>query len=205
MHVWIADQDVLILLKEVKEKHHKRLEEATITSCFNDSKPFIKSRFNFGKVSKFSPLTKLLQEHDFAVIIPVDSWYNVLSGSQREALLDLHLTRCQPEYIPIINEENGKPVKDKWGRLEYTDQIKLDEEGNPIWRLLPLDLYIFSENVKRYGIWCDEILEFKNAIKEQENKKSFIPNADVVFSPSIPVKISGYKVAEVVPISSDDE
>jgi hypothetical protein len=59
---WQASDDVNDLFKKLKEKHHHpRLEMANFAICFLDTKPFIKGRFNWGKVQKFTPLAKLWQ------------------------------------------------------------------------------------------------------------------------------------------------
>ncbi len=168
---WLANSAVFDLMEEVKFKYHSpRLELAKVAVCFADSKPFVKGRFNWGKTLKFSPLNKLFQQHnkiyDFLIILSTDAWHEVLTGDEREALLDLHLTRCVAEFLPNFIEENGKkkPIKDKWGRVEYSSDMKLDEEGNPIWKVLPLDLPVFGANVRRYGIWCEDLATFKEAV-----------------------------------------
>lgn len=170
---WPAGNDVVNFLNMVKEKHHSpRLGEATIAVCFDDSKPFKKGKFNWGKATKFSPIAKLFQhrdqKYDFLVVLPVDSWHEVLTGEQREALIDLHLSRFQPEYLPNFIEENGKkkPVKDKWGRIEYSKEVKCDEEGNTIWKVEPIDIFVISDNVRRYGPWCEELKMVREAIQK---------------------------------------
>lgn len=174
-----ADQFVLAAFDKVKEKSHKdRLEEATIAVAFVDQKPFNKGRLNWGKVRRFQQIDKLWhpdsKQYDFLITIPTDLWFSVLSTSdQHEALADLLLTRCAVEYEPVTEEETvkgvvkKKVVKDDWGRVEYTNEIKRDKEtGEPKWRVLPLDLYVFSENASRYGLWCSVLMEFKESIKE---------------------------------------
>jgi hypothetical protein len=96
----------------------------------------------------------------------MDLWHSVLKGNQREAYLDLQLSRCGVEYLPEEIEENGKkkPIKDEWGRVQYTQEVKVDDEGNPKWKVVPLDLEVFADNVRRYGLWCDDLLELKDAI-----------------------------------------
>ncbi|MEV8810489.1 hypothetical protein AB0066_25520, partial [Klebsiella pneumoniae] len=84
--------------------------------------------------------------------------------------MDLHLTRFHPEMIPDMEggdedaapaDADGppkkgkkpKPKKDKFGRVIYTNDVKLDEEsGEPIWRVDPLDLHVFAKNAARYGL-----------------------------------------------------
>lgn len=183
---WAAGLDVTNLFEQVKNKHHTaRLGEASIAVCFTDTKPFVKGRFNWGKVNRFQPLHRLWhpnnQKYDFLIVLSADAWTGVLKDIQREALVDLHLSRCSVEYVPIMVEEDEplkkrksknqkepkkKVKKDEWDRIEYTDEIKRDDEGNPVWKVLPLDLHIFAENAQRYGVWCEELLTFKNALIE---------------------------------------
>jgi hypothetical protein len=176
---WEANSDVVDLLNIVKGKHHHpRLEQATFAVCFTDTKPFIKDRFNWGKVQKFSPLARLWhpenKKYDFLFVLSGTAWSNVLSITQREALLDLHLTRCDVDYEP---EENTDPVtnkkqvvKDEWGRVQMSNNIKYDDDGVPKWKVHPLDLNVFAENVSRYGIWCEDILTIKKAVQVADNK-----------------------------------
>jgi hypothetical protein len=172
---WKAPQDVLELINHVKEKFHgERLADASIVGCFDDSKAFVKNKINLGKVSKFSTLARLWQnqKHDFCLVICADLWHDVLGNTEREALVDLLLSRCEVELVPETIEENGKkkPVKDEWGRIQYTKEIKLDDEGNPKWKVAPLDLELFAKNVRRYGLWLDDLLEMKEAIDSATNE-----------------------------------
>jgi len=166
---WKASQDVLELINHVKTLHHSdRLSDASVVLCFDDSKAFVKNKINLGKVSKFSTIARLWQnqKHDFCLVICADLWHDVLGNVEREALIDLLLSRCEVEFVPETIEENGKKktVKDDWGRIQYTREVKLDDEGNPKWRVAPLDLELFAKNVRRYGLWLDDLLEMKKAI-----------------------------------------
>jgi hypothetical protein len=166
---WIAPLNVLELLETIKEKyHHPRLQAASLSVVFNESKPFTKDRFNWGSVCKFSVFNKLFQDlkYDFCISICSDVWHSILNAEQKEALLDLHLTRCEVEYIPetIIEGKKKIVVKDEWGRVKYTNDIKFDEDGNPKWQVAPLDLNVFSRNVERYGLWCTELNDFKSVL-----------------------------------------
>lgn len=168
VHPWKVPSDILDLIQEIQTRHHEpRLANASIACCFDDSKPFVRNKINLGKVTKFSPLAKLWQgqRYDFCFVICSELWYSVLKPNEREAYIDLLLTRCQVEYVPETIEENGKkkPVKDEWGRVQYTNEIKLDDEGNPKWKVAPLDIETLTENVRRYGLWLDCIIEFKVA------------------------------------------
>ena len=93
-----------------------------------------------------------------------------MKGVQQEAWLDLVLTRCQVEYEPNTIVENGKKVviKDEYGRVEYTDVIKTDDEGAPIWKVSPMNLAVISANVKRYGAWFEDLVSLKKAILDHK-------------------------------------
>lgn len=168
MLIWKAAPDVQLMLESVLSAHLPRLDQAAIVIAFDDSKPFVQNKLNLGRVTKFSPLAKLWQAspHDFCLSVSSDLWHSVLKTEQREAYLDLQLARCGVEFIPETVEENGKkkPVKDEWGRIQYTQERKLDDSGNPKWKVVPLDLEIFAGNVRRYGLWHDGLLELQDAI-----------------------------------------
>jgi hypothetical protein len=194
IHPWKAESSVTNLLNEVKQKNHPHLLEASIAISFNDSKPFDKQgKFNWGKSRKFSHSAKLWhpsdKKYDFEIVLPADAWYQVLNDYQREAWLDLHLCRFKPEYLPAMKEdEKGKfrPEKDQYGRISYTKDVKLDDEGNVIWKVERFDISVFAENVRNYGLWIEDIEEFGTALIEKEAKTTVVPNADVVFTPNIP-------------------
>lgn len=169
MNAWKAPADILAMVDDVKQRHHaQRLGPASVAVAFDDSKPFLKNKINLGKVTKFNAFSKLWQNtrHDFCLTIPSDLWVSVLNSTQREAYLDLQLTRCEVEYYPEIAVENGKkkPIKDDWGRIQYTDKMKTDDAGDPKWKVVPLDLEVLIKNVRRYGPWLDELTELKEAI-----------------------------------------
>jgi len=176
---WIVSQDIIELIRKIKlQNHSPRLNEASLTAVFEDAKPFVKNRLNLGKVCKFSAFSKLWQteKHDFCVVIPSDLWSSVLNAEQREAYLDLQLTRCEVECEPEVIEENGKKkkVKDEWGRVQYTSEMKRDDNGIPKWQVLPLEgsvgLEIFTKNLRRYGPWLEPIVEMQEAVKVWREK-----------------------------------
>lgn len=166
---WKASEDVVDILNDLKFSHHPHLEKAKFVIAFNDSKPFKKNRFNWGKVSKFSTFNKLWQgeQHDFCVVLCSDIWQEFLDNHQRKAWLDLQLCRCKVEYIPetIVEGKKKKIIKDEWGFTKYTEEIKLDDNGNPKWFVTPLDLDVACENIKRYGFWCDALDGIKSVLE----------------------------------------
>jgi hypothetical protein len=189
---WKADNAVVAILEEVKKKYHPLLVDANVAVSFNASKPFIKDRFNWGKARKFSCQAKLWhdKEFDFEIILPTEGWHEVLSGEQREAWLDLHLTRFRPEMVVATAADakgKMKPVKDKFGRISYTDEVKLDQEtGLPIWKVDPLDLHVFSDNARKFGVWCDDFEDFKVAVnKVKPHGCGLVAQAECCFIPNI--------------------
>jgi len=170
---WAVGDDVARLIEQVKQKHHeKRLEMAEIAACFTESKPFTPDgRFNWGRVRKFNAMDKLWhqrdKEYDFLLVICSDAWHSVLGANEREAYIDLMLTRCTADYKPVEVVENGKPkkVKDKWGRLEFSEEFRCDEAGNPIWKVAPLDIVVFAMNAKRYGLWHEDLIYMGDVVR----------------------------------------
>lgn len=172
--IWQANLDVVQLVEKVKtQNHHPRLAAASVAICFSDTKPFVGGRFNWGKVNKFSAIAKLYQnqKHDFLITLCADAWVSILDAPQREALIDLHLERCQVDYEPIFVEVNGKkkPVKDEWGRIQFSETVKTNDDGDPKWKVAPLDLVVFQSNVLRYGCWCEDLMDFKSAIDKNKS------------------------------------
>ena len=172
-NVWPADQSVFELVEEVKTKWHPHLKEANVAVSIKDAKAFVRNRFNWGNTSRFSPGARVHmpedKRYDFLITLASDAW-NILTSDQKEALADLRVSCMQVEYEPEFVEENGKkkPVKDKWGRLVYTNVIKVDDNGNPKWKCVPLDLHVIQDNVGRYGCWCQDLIDLKSVIKNAE-------------------------------------
>lgn len=164
---WVCPRNIGDLVCTIQEEYHSpRLDGAKITVAFEDSKPFLNDQLNLGKVVKFNSYNKLWQSQgpfDFGLILCATVFTSILeSDLQKEALIDLLLQRCGVHYVPELIVENGrkKPIKDEYGCVKYTNEIKRDENGNPKWKLLPLDLIAFSKNFARYGLWYDSWKEF---------------------------------------------
>lgn len=162
---WSAPDTVKQMLESVYDKHHaERLANLKVAVMFDDSKPFLKNKMNLGKVVKVRDLDKphMRSPLDFYIVACSDLWHSVLNDEQREAYIDLHLTRLVPEYIPVtvVVNKKKKTVKDQWGRVEYTTDLKLDANGETIWRVNPIDLYTSAANARKYGLWLDFAEEF---------------------------------------------
>ena len=167
--VWKAPNQIIDHLEEIRNKAHlPRLQDVPVAVALSDGKAFIKNRLNLGKVQKFSDFNKIWQKdsHDFCITLVMDVWESILNNNQRDALLDLHLTRIEPVYEPEIIIENGKKiiVKDDMGRTKMTENIKLDKDGNPKWNVLPIDLVVITRSIRRYGFWFDDLVELQKAV-----------------------------------------
>ena len=158
-----APPQVFELFEQVKVKNHTRLEKAKIAVCVTDAKPFRAGKINLGKVSKFSPLNKIWQntKYDFCITLCADVWYQILNEAQREPLVDLLLSCCDVEYEPKTQEINGKEkvIKDEWGRIQYSEELKYDDNGEPKWKTQPLDLLVFASNASRYNLWLKDVMD----------------------------------------------
>jgi hypothetical protein len=178
MSTWKAPDEVAALLSKVQSTNHSpRLENARIAITFDESKVFVKNKLNLGKVTKFSPIARLYQREkfDFCLTISSDLWANVLKEErQREALIDLHLTRLDMEYVQetVVEDGKKKKVTDEWGRSVFSKEPKYDKEGNPKWKIDPLDLEVFARNVSRYGLWLDDLFLLKDAMDAASEGKS---------------------------------
>jgi hypothetical protein len=171
--VWKSPDEISSFVLTLAEKnHYPRLENATFAVAFDDSKPFVKNKFNWGKVSRFSNFNRIWQadKFDFSIVLSSEVWVDVLNVEQREALLDLHLSSCVVEYVPQTVQEGKKKkvVKDDWGRIQYTDEIKLDDNSTPKWYVTPLDFSAFAQNVSRYGLWCTDFCEIQDLVPKNQ-------------------------------------
>jgi hypothetical protein len=174
MSFWLADSNLNLKLEELIQKYHHRLStpfgDCKVAVVLTDSKPFIEEKINWGKVKKVDKFNKIWINKDlnYCIIISSDL-LNILKEDQKEAILDLHLSRIRPQYQPKKVIENGKKitVKDQFGRIEYTNDLKLNKDGSPKWLLDNVDLQVFGNNIKRFGFWCEDLMDFKEAIKNK--------------------------------------
>lgn len=166
---WAAPPDVVGMLDVILEKYHPALQEAVFAVEFVDSKPFVKDRLNLGKSLRFSKAARVWhpkdKKYDFCISLCADVWHGLLTTQhQRDALLDLRLLQFQVEYEPQVVDVNGKKekVKDEWGRVTYTDVIKRDDEGRPVWKVEPPDIRVITENIRRFGFWYEDLATLQN-------------------------------------------
>ena len=174
--IWPADNAIISLLEYVKTQAHlPRLADVRIDVSMTDGPAFTKDRINLGRVAKVPECYRMRQKipADFCITISGGTWGEVFKTElQRQALLDLHLTRIQPVYTNEVVIENKKKVvvKDEWGRTKHTDIVKLDKNGEPMWTIDPLDLRTITRNIRRYGLWFEDLLECSSVIIDAAGK-----------------------------------
>lgn len=172
--VWPARPDVLEQLNALKIKYHPKLVDVPIVVELSDAKPFKNNRLNLGNVRKFSKAHKIWQKGDFDFCITLigEVWAEVLKGEQHDALLDLHLTRIEPVYIPQVVIENKKKIicKDDFGRIILSEEQKLDKNGEPCWRVLPIDIGVLTKNARRFGFWFEDLAAIRDTALDLEAK-----------------------------------
>ena len=183
MAVWPADSSVTGLLEQVRNQAHlPRLADVKVDVTLTDGPPFVKDRINLGKVTKVPECYRMRQKEpaDFEITISGGVWGEMfVADKQRRALLDLHLTRIQPVFTPEIVVENKKRVivKDEFGRVQYSQDVKLDKNGEPIWRIDPIDIKTIMQNIRRYGFWFDDLQECRSVVLEIDPQISEVNNA----------------------------
>lgn len=140
--VWQATENVVELMREVKEEHHPELDEATIDVVFKDSMPKKDGRAQLGKVRKVSSVYQALVEADFIITLNYEAWQK-LTPDKRRALLDHQLCHCQPKI-------------DDMGMVEG-------------WKTRKHDFEEFAEVIDRHGPWDRQVQVAGNVILKQKH------------------------------------
>jgi hypothetical protein len=166
---WPAPKEIWDMVEELKGKYHApQLDNATVAVAMKDDKPFVKNRLNFGKVSRPSPAAQIWMKepHTFCITLCADVWQGILKPEQQIAMLDLHLTCCEPAYEPETVLEGKKKivVKDEFGRVKFTNTIKKDKDGDIVWQVLPMDIVVIGKNVQRFGLWWTDVEDFAQTV-----------------------------------------
>lgn len=91
-----ADEEVVDLVTEVREKWHRGLEFARIGVLMRNEAPVTKGRVTLGKAKKTTDEERLLsrEELDFIVWFAADQW-ETLTDEQKTALVDHELCHCR--------------------------------------------------------------------------------------------------------------
>jgi hypothetical protein len=181
MSVWELPKDCLEyqIMNEMIEKYHQPLKEAKIVLYGCDKNKVNGNMVRFADTSKASVKMKASIDADFTITLYMMPWGD-LTLEQKKACMDHELTHCGVHYEPIKEQvgssKKGKPrfkvVKDEYGRKQYTNEIKRDENGVPKWKLEPHDLEEFQSVVKTWGLWQSSIKEFKDALNKGDKSEN---------------------------------
>lgn len=138
--------DLYALLDEVLEANHGALAEAeakVALAWVHDTKPDQDGHLVWGRAKKVGDLEREFHDHDFVIVLNAEVWPE-LPDSGRRALLDHELCHCA---------------------------VKLDDEGNPTFRVRKHDVEEFAEIVRRHGLWKNDLEMFVQAALESKKRK----------------------------------
>jgi hypothetical protein len=155
--LWVAPKEIQKLINEIKDEHHDRLGSASVWALCADSKPIRNNQLVVTMTKKCSKTEKLSTGHDFKIIVLMEAWANLPDAARRLAV-DEALSRCGVRYVPQTIEINGKKevVKDDLGRTIFTDEIDVDKEGEPKWKINPPDAALYFPLLQRHGKYSEE-------------------------------------------------
>lgn len=180
MAIWELEQDSAVYQKltNLISRCHQHLAEAKIVLYACDKNKLNGEKVTIAEASKASSKMKASTNADFTITIYMGLW-STLTDTQKEACLDHELMHCGVHYVPVTEQigttRRGRAktriVKDEFGRTQYTNEIKRDENGVPKWRLITHDLEEFRDIVARHGVWDDSIQAFKDVLDIQQNRE----------------------------------
>lgn len=175
--IWEMEQSspVYDMLTRLIRRNHQHLAEAKIVLYCCDKLKLRGDHVVIAEAKKASPMLKASTNADFTVTFYMMPWGD-LDSNQKEACFDHELFHCGVAYEPVKEQvgmsasgkQKWKVVKDEYGRKQYTNTIERDENGEPKWRIIPHDLEEFRDVVERYGMWDENLQQFKQAIDRAE-------------------------------------
>ncbi len=180
MAIWELEQDSSAhsILSELICNYHSHLEEAKIVIYCSDKNKVRANKIVIADASKAPAKLKASINADFTITLYMMPWGD-LNTSQKRACLDHELYHCGVHYEPVKEQvgqsRQGRPrmqvVRDEYGRVQYTNEIKRDVNGEPKWRLIPHDLEEFDEIVERHGRWDESIQSFSEALNRSSSQE----------------------------------
>ena len=179
MAMWELEQDnpIYTIMNRLVSSYHSHLAEAKIVIYASDKNRTKANRIVIADASKAPAKLKASTNADFTITLYMTPWGD-LNVEQRDACLDHELSHCGVHYEPcqeqVGQSRQGRPrmqvVRDEYGRIQYTNEIKRDENDEPKWRLLPHDLEEFGDVVERHGRWDEAIQSFSEALNRSDNE-----------------------------------
>lgn len=167
------------IMNTMIQKNHPHLQEAKIILYATDRNRLRANNVVVASASRAPAKLKASTDADFTITIHITPWSD-LNQAQQTACLDHELMHCGVHYEPV-KEQVGKTrqgkartkiVRDEYGRVQYTNEIKRDDDGAPKWRMIPHDLEEFRDIVERHGLWDQSLQEFKKAIDGETRKEA---------------------------------
>ena len=168
MNIWEAADDIRTIVSNVKAEYHPHLASASIWVLINDSKCIVDNRLVKTETRKCTKTEKLKTGHDFKIIIRMTAW-SILTEGQRRIAIDEALCRCGVRYMPQTKTVNGKEqvVYDDIGRVIYTNEIAIDDEGVPKWKINHLDAEVYFALIQRHSVYNESIENIERALAGQ--------------------------------------
>lgn len=166
MRIWEASDDIKKLVEETKTAHHPHLAQAKIWVLVADTKPIKDNKLVSVRAAKCTKTEKLKAGYDFKIMVTAEAW-RLLTDAQRAIAIDEALCHCGVKFLPQTVIVNKKPVvvKDDIGRIIYTNEIEIDEDDNPKWRMNQPDMATYFQLLTRYKAYNDDIQNGLNAIE----------------------------------------
>jgi len=190
MAIWELEDnsELYTMLHGLIGRYHSHLEEAKIVLYACDKNKNRANKVIIADASKASTKMKASTNADFTITVYMTPWSD-LNMNQKKACLDHELCHCGVHYEPVKEAVGGtrggrqrfKVVRDEYGRVQYTNEIKRDENGEPKWRLLPHDLEEFRDIVARHGIWDEDIQSFKEVLDRSVDNSSNTASGNTQF------------------------
>jgi len=144
--------DVIVLIKEVIESHHRELMQASINALFETDRRKKKNGIINASIETVSKknqqIFEMLGSHfDYILIISFDE-YMKMTELQQRALIDHELCHC--DFDPVAEKNRAK--------------------------ILDHDFAEFFEIIERYGLWSNDLQEHRQSIQMSLN---FLPGENI--------------------------
>lgn len=173
MAIWELEQNdpIYTTMGELISRYHTHIAEAKIVIYCSDKNRTRANKIIIADASKAPAKLKASTSADFTITLYMMPWGD-LDTNQKRACLDHELYHCGVHYEPVQEQigqsrqgrQRMQVVRDEYGRIQYTNEIKRNENGEPKWRILPHDLEEFCDIVERYGRWDESIQSFSDAL-----------------------------------------
>lgn len=173
--IWEAPDDIRRTVEHVKAEHHPHLANASLWVMMSDSKGIVDNRLVPTTTRLCTKTERLSAGHDFKITISMEAW-DKLTDAQRRIAIDEALCRCGVKCEPKTVVVNGKEevIKDDLGRVIYSEEVAIDKEGRPRWRVLKPDAALYFPLLRRHQLYSEEA---ENVQRVLDGKDPILPIA----------------------------